>query len=153
MQQIGSLRTDFGKLDGSLRTGEDHDLYLRMLRAGLRGVYEPTAIVHHWVPAARLSKSYFLHWHWQNGQDVARLDRTYPSDVPHVLAVPRYLVRQAGHDSWKCLRTLDEARRFEAVSRLVWFGGFLKSAWGSRTSPLPPSAAMRPEPASVKANR
>lgn len=153
MQRIGGLRTDFGKLEGSLRTGEDHDLYLRMLRAGLRGVYEPAAVVHHWVPAARLRKSYFLRWYWQNGQDVARLERTYPSDVPHVLGVPRYLVRQAAQDGVTSVRAVGTARRFEAVSRLVWFGGLLKSAWLSGTSHASSSADIRRQPVSAKANR
>jgi glucosyl-dolichyl phosphate glucuronosyltransferase len=153
IRRIGGLRTDLGKLEGSLRTGEDHDLYLRMLRAGLRGVYEPTAVVHHWVPAARLNRSYFLRWYWQNGQDVAQLDRTHPTDVPHVFAVPRYLVRQACTDSWKWMSARGEARRFEALSRLVWFAGFLKSAWYSRSASGSIPAAIQSEPLSLKANQ
>jgi glycosyltransferase involved in cell wall biosynthesis len=148
IRRIGGLRTDLGKLEGSLRTGEDHDFYLRMLQAGLRGVYEPTAVVHHWVPKSRLSKSYFLRWYWQNGQDVARLERSYPTDVPHVLAVPRYLFRQAGQDTVQCLRGLNEARRFQAATRLVWFGGFLKRTVLSRSTSTSTSVDALREPAS-----
>lgn len=132
VDRIGGLRADFGKLEGTLRTGEDHELFLRMLRAGYRGVYEPTAVVRHWVPADRLVPRYFHQWHYQNGRDVARLDRAYPLAVPHLCGVPRYLIREAAHD----LRTAiagaaagDPARRFRGTTRLVWFGGHLREAW------------------------
>src|SRR5262245_49670304 len=41
VDRIGGLRTDLGKLDGTVRTGEDHEFFLRMLQAGFRGMYEP----------------------------------------------------------------------------------------------------------------
>ena len=60
--RLGGLRTDLGKLDGSLRTGEDHEFFLRLLRAGCHGTYEPSALVRHLVPAARLHRGYFRRW-------------------------------------------------------------------------------------------
>jgi cellulose synthase/poly-beta-1,6-N-acetylglucosamine synthase-like glycosyltransferase len=47
VQRIGGLRTDLGKLEGTLRTGEDHEFFLRMVAAGYHGTYEPAALVHH----------------------------------------------------------------------------------------------------------
>jgi glycosyltransferase involved in cell wall biosynthesis len=73
--RLGGLRTDLGKLSGSLRTGEDHEFFLRLLHAGCRGIYEPSAVVRHLVPADRLDRRYFRRWLYQNGRDVARLER------------------------------------------------------------------------------
>src|SRR5262245_58022562 len=78
IERIGGLRGDLGKLEGTLRTGEDHEFFLRMIHAGFTGVYEPRAVVHHWVPANRLERSYFRRWLYQNGRDVARLEVSYP---------------------------------------------------------------------------
>ena len=97
--RLGGLRTDLGKLDGSLRTGEDHEFFLRLLHAGCRGVYEPAALVRHLVPAERLNRGYFRRWLYQNGRDVARLERAYPASVPFLFGVPRYLWRQLVADA------------------------------------------------------
>ena len=54
VRRIGGFRHDLGKLSGTLRTGEDHEFFLRMIVAGYRGVYEPAALVRHFVPRERL---------------------------------------------------------------------------------------------------
>jgi glycosyltransferase involved in cell wall biosynthesis len=133
---IGGLRVDLGKLEGSLRTGEDHEFFLRMLQAGFRGVYEPTAVVHHRVGAERLDRGYFRRWLHQNGRDVARLDVVYQRGcAPRLLRAPRYLWRQAATDAASTLVAAarrDAARQFGAAGRLVWFAGYLREAWFGR---------------------
>jgi glucosyl-dolichyl phosphate glucuronosyltransferase len=130
--QIGSWRTDLGKELGSLRSGEDHEFFLRMIRAGYRGVYEPQARVAHLVPAVRLRRSYFRRWLYENGQMVAGLERQFPSTPRHLLGVPRYLWRQAAADLLHflgALRPRAGRARFAAETRMVWFAGFLRGAW------------------------
>lgn len=133
LDRIGGFREDLGKLEGTLRTGEDHEFFLRMLQAGFRGLYEPLAVVHHRVGAERLHRSYFRRWLHQNGRDVARLTRVYVPDTSRrLLGVPRYLWRQAGVDlaSWLSgLLRRNAAVRFGAAGRLLWFAGFLREAW------------------------
>jgi glycosyltransferase involved in cell wall biosynthesis len=132
VDRVGGLRTDLGKIDGSLRTGEDHEFFLRMLDAGCRGIYEPDAIVHHWVPAARLDRRYFRKWLYQNGRDVARLESSYPDSRRRVLGVPGHLWRQAASDACAATREAvrgDCARRFAATARLRWLGGYLRESW------------------------
>ena len=132
VDRIGGLRTDLGKLDGTLRTGEDHEFFLRMLQAGFRGAYEPSAVVRHWVPSARLTRDYFERWLRQNGHDVARLDASYAPNVRRWLGVPRYLWRQAAVDLVEMVRMLgrrDDPDRTARQLRLVWFGGYLEEAW------------------------
>lgn len=139
IDRIGGLREDLGKLEGTLRTGEDHEFFLRMLEAGCRGVYEPSAVVHHRVGAERLDRGYFRGWLHQNGRDVARLTRTYASDrSPRLLRAPRYLWRQAAADLLHLGAAVirrDAAARFSAAGRLIWFAGFLRESWLSAARP------------------
>jgi glycosyltransferase involved in cell wall biosynthesis len=137
IHRIGGLRVDLGKLDGSLRTGEDHEFFLRMLHSGFRGIYEPTAVVHHRVGTERMYRGYFRRWLHQNGRDVARLNRVYRRrGVPRLLRAPRYLWRQAALDSVAAIGAAarrDRARRFGSFGRLIWFAGYLREAWFGRS--------------------
>jgi glycosyltransferase involved in cell wall biosynthesis len=137
IERLGGLRVDLGKLDGSLRTGEDHEFFLRMLHAGFRGIYEPTAVVHHWVPAERLRPDYFRRWLYQNGRDVARLQTAFPSTGKRVLRVPGYLWRRAVNDARTALTAVvsrDWPERFAAEGRLRWLAGYLLESWRRRSS-------------------
>lgn len=132
VRRVGGLRHDLGKLSGTLRTGEDHEFFLRMLQAGLHGVYEPAALVRHFVPHDRLNRGYFRRWLYQNGQDVARLESAHAQGVRRLLGVPRYLWRQAALDAVSMLKAGvagDERRRFAASTRLIWFGGYVRDSW------------------------
>ena len=146
IRRLGGLRTDLGKLSGSLRTGEDHEFFLRLLHNQCRGVYEPTALVRHLVPAYRLERSYFRRWLHQNGRDVARLERAYPASTPFLLRVPRYLWRRLAANLLTTAAAAirgDEPRRFACSLRVLWFAGYLRSAWfdTSPQAPLPLVAA------------
>lgn len=139
--RVGGLRTDLGKLEGTLRTGEDHEFFKRLLHAGCRGSYEPLAVVSHLVPASRLHRGYFRRWMFQNGTDVARLERAYPTPVTLLIGVPRYLWRRALLDAAAAVRATfagDGARRLASLLRLIWFAGYLREAWfGHRDDPSP----------------
>ena len=143
--RLGGLRTDLGKLAGSLRTGEDHEFFLRLLGAGFRGVYEPGARVGHIVPAARLERGYFRHWLHQNGRDVARIERSHAASLPFVLGAPRYLWRQLIADAVSTVRASiggDDAARFASAGRVLWFAGYVRESWFGDTASTPP--ALRP---------
>ena len=86
--RIGGWRADLGKLRDTLRSGEDHEFYLRMLAAGMRGIYEPRASVAHFVPAERLRRAYFLRWLHDNGRVVSAIEREFPTTSRYVLGVP-----------------------------------------------------------------
>jgi len=132
VHRIGGLRSDLGKLAGTLRTGEDHEFFLRMLRAGFRGLYEPAAIVEHWVPKDRLKRSYFRRWLHQNGRDVARLEASYPSQTTMLLGVPRYRWRECARDAARAARAMatgDRRNRVASTMRMLWFAGYLQERW------------------------
>jgi GT2 family glycosyltransferase len=136
VRKIGGWRADLGKLRDTLRSGEDHEFYLRMLRAGMRGAYEPRASVAHFVPAERLHRAYFMRWLHDNGRTVSAIEREFPSTSRYLLGVPRYLWRQAAAE----LRGLGRspggrrgADRFASLTRLLWFVGYLRGAWQGRS--------------------
>jgi cellulose synthase/poly-beta-1,6-N-acetylglucosamine synthase-like glycosyltransferase len=129
LTKVGGLRETFGKLEGTLRTGEDHEFFLRLLAAGQKGIYEPAALVYHWVPPERLRPAYFRRWLYQNGRDVARLEQLYPTAARRLAGVPRYLWREAARAAWTAVRALltrDRPRGFASAARLAWFGGYLR---------------------------
>jgi len=141
---IGGLRSDLGKLAGTLRTGEDHEFYLRMVHAGFQGVYEPSALVRHWVPRERLERAYFRRWLYQNGRDVARVESLYPPSSARLLGVPQYLFRQAAMDAWSaaCAAVAgDPRRRFASFARVLWFLGYVREASRARLRREPAHAA------------
>ncbi len=134
VRHLGGFRHDLGKLSGTLRTGEDHEFFLRMMTAGYRGVYEPTALVRHFVPRERLTRDYFRRWLYQNGRDVARLEAAYANGTRRLLRVPRYLWRQAAVDVLSMMKPSvagNPRARFAASTRLIWFGGYLRDSWAA----------------------
>jgi glycosyltransferase involved in cell wall biosynthesis len=149
VRRIGGWREDLGKLGRTLRSGEDHEFYLRMLRAGMRGVYEPMASVAHFVPASRLRRAYFSRWLYDNGRTSCCIEREHPSTPRYLASVPRYLWRQAALDCGRLLRSLrprHQGQRFAALTRLLWFAGYLREAWFEppRTRPFPVTTDARP---------
>jgi glycosyltransferase involved in cell wall biosynthesis len=58
LERLGGFDERFGRKGNSLLSGEDTDLCERTLAAGGTLVYEPRAIVHHWIPAERVSSAY-----------------------------------------------------------------------------------------------
>ncbi len=134
--RIGGWRADLGKLRDTLRSGEDHEFYLRMLAAGMRGIYEPRASVAHFVPAERLRRAYFLRWLHDNGRVVSAIEREFPTTSRYVLGVPRYLWRQAAGELARLGRPgrgRRDADRFASLTRLSWFLGYLRGAWQGRS--------------------
>jgi cellulose synthase/poly-beta-1,6-N-acetylglucosamine synthase-like glycosyltransferase len=132
IDQIGGWNPDLGKLQHTLRTGEDHEFALKMTAAGLRGVYEPDAWVRHRVPADRLTRRYFRQWFFENGAIVAGLEARFPTTNRYVLGVPRYLWRQALVALGSSLSgrlTGDTKRAVAGEMRVRWFAGYLLGRW------------------------
>jgi glucosyl-dolichyl phosphate glucuronosyltransferase len=137
LDRVGGWNPDLGKLEGTLRTGEDHEFALKMMRAGFTGVYEPSALVQHRVPAERLRLAYFHRWFHDNGVIVAGLEEEYPTTDRYVFNVPRYLWRQCAADGLTFAGAavrFDTARAAGAGMRLAWFAGYLRGRWNRGTS-------------------
>ena len=84
-RKYGSFRTDLGPRPGNQIRGEDTELGRRVMAAGERLRYEPSAIVYHPVSENRARKGYFLSWYFDHGRAMAR-------DWPrgrNILGIPR----------------------------------------------------------------
>jgi glucosyl-dolichyl phosphate glucuronosyltransferase len=71
-EKYGKFRTDLGRKGRNLIGNEDTELAERLMAAGERLCYVPSAIVNHAVPPERLRKSYFRAYSFAYGRSVAR---------------------------------------------------------------------------------
>jgi glucosyl-dolichyl phosphate glucuronosyltransferase len=67
-EKYGGFRTDLGPRPGSAIRNEDTEFGRRLLAAGERFYYEPSAVVYHPVPHERIQKKYFLGWWFDYGR-------------------------------------------------------------------------------------
>lgn len=143
VDRIGGWDTGLGKLQGTLRTGEDHEFALRMASAGFVGIYEPTAAVQHRVPGERLQLSYFRRWFYDNGGVEASLEDRYPTTAKYLCRVPRHLWRESLGNLVRlaaAAATLDRAVIVARWMRLTWFAGYVRARWQRQPSAAAPDA-------------
>jgi glycosyltransferase involved in cell wall biosynthesis len=136
--RIGGWRTDLGKVDNTLISGEDHEIFMRLRRHDLySGHYDPELTVRHLVPAARLTRRYFRRWFFWHGKTQAlMLNDLFPdvdmARVPRIAGVPRFLYRQAVAQIRKYLTTLRHGDAFEVMVeelRALQFAGMFAECW------------------------
>jgi glucosyl-dolichyl phosphate glucuronosyltransferase len=139
--RIGGWRNDLGKVDDSLISGEDHEIFHRMLRAGLfSGRYDPAIVVRHHVPASRLSPGYFRRWFFWSGRTIARMLPDYYREIdfaaaPRVAGAPRFLYRQAVEQWLSWAASLAGRRRpgpWVQQLRAIRDLGILVECWAQR---------------------
>src|SRR5205807_9900415 len=85
---------------GVLGSVEDHELQLRVLRAGGKIFYDPRIIVHAEIQLNRLGRAYHRRWHFGHGYFVALMhsDEMEQTRVGTLFGVPAHLYRQAVDD-------------------------------------------------------
>ena len=144
VESVGGWNPELGSLQGTLRTGEDHEFALKMLDAGFKGVYEPEAAVSHRVPAERLRMAYFRRWLSTNGGIHAALEAQFPSTPHYLLNVPRYRWRLFANDLLDGaigLVSLNRRRVIAASMKMTWFAAYVRGRWELRGRTLGPAAA------------
>ena len=95
LEQVGRYTTWLGRTDKGLLTGEDEELYGRLLAHGAKGMYLPNLIIYHHVPAERVTKSYFRRWCFYRGVSLGLLDRTRRLPCAYLFGIPRWHYRNA----------------------------------------------------------
>jgi glycosyltransferase involved in cell wall biosynthesis len=130
-EQYGRFRTDLGPQAGSKQPqkSEDSEFGHRLIAAGERLRYEPSAIVYHTVPAHRVQKKYFLAW-WH---DKARSD-IHVFGIPSgtrwfVAGVPLILFCRLAVWTLRWMFALRPARRFSSKIRVWIFTGEIKECY------------------------
>ena len=84
-EKYGGFRTDMGPSPGSEIRNEDTEFGRRLLAAGERLRYEPSAVVYHPPPEYRIQKDFFLTWWFDYGRALVREWGRGPA----VLGIPR----------------------------------------------------------------
>lgn len=95
LKRVGPYTTWLGRTDKGLLTGEDEELYGRLLAQGAKGMYLPNLIIHHHVPPERVTKSYFRRWCFWRGVSLGLLGRTRKLPCAYLFGIPRWHYRKA----------------------------------------------------------
>jgi glycosyltransferase involved in cell wall biosynthesis len=92
-ERVGGFAPELGRVKDGIGSTEDHDMQLRIWRAGMRGLYDPAIVAIADVTPDRLVKSYHRRWHRGHGRHCAamRLRELVPADMGP-MSEPRDLV-------------------------------------------------------------
>jgi glycosyltransferase involved in cell wall biosynthesis len=93
--KVGLYSTWLGRTDKGLLTGEDEELYGRLLASGAKGIYLPNLIIYHRVLAERMTKGYFRRWCFWRGVSLGLLERTRKLQCAYLFGIPRWHYRKA----------------------------------------------------------
>jgi glycosyltransferase involved in cell wall biosynthesis len=149
-RQLGGFAVDLGFKGGALLPGEDTDLTRRILLAGRRIRYAPSAVVLHMFDRSRLCREWFLKRHRQQGRAEVLIGTapSGPADIRNTareLADTEIVAARYG-------RRGDAVARFHALLRAEHLRGRLEELLprlsparrlGLRLSVLPRKAAAR----------
>lgn len=134
-EKVGGFDTSRGRKGNVLASGEDGELFERILAAGFKAVFLGQSRVHHKVESFRLTKRYFRRWRFQTSRNIAQSkDMT---GERRLLNIPLYVFPQFlravarmlwGHVS----QPRDEAFNREMV--VCHFLGLMQGLYRSRTS-------------------
>lgn len=95
LAKVGPYSTWLGRTDKGLLSGEDEELYGRLLASGAKGRYLPQLVIYHHVPSDRLTKKYYRSWCFWRGVSLGLLEKTRQQDCAYLFGVPRWHYRSA----------------------------------------------------------
>ena len=160
-ETVGGWDTGMGRKAGTLLGQEVREWCIRARQKGVQGYYVPELMVHHIIPASRLTKRYFRRWFYWRGISRALLyqqqglDMESPQETAvdfsravHIAGVPRYLYRALARNAAACLGASvrrDPVVAFEHELWLWMFAGIAAQRWRDRRKPFlwAPSAGGR----------
>jgi glycosyltransferase involved in cell wall biosynthesis len=119
-EKYGVFRTDLGRSGGNLNSREDIEFGERLLSAGERLRYEPSAVVFHPASENRMTERFVLRWwFWFGYGEVVQIGQ--PSDTRWVLSgIPLYLFRRIVRWVLQWIVTFNPPHKF-ACMRNVWY--------------------------------
>ena len=82
-EEVGLFSPELSRVKDGIGSTEDHDIQLRLWRAGMQGLYTPSLVVVADVTPDRLVKEYHRRWHSGHGRHCAmmRLRELVPADL------------------------------------------------------------------------
>lgn len=117
--KYGGFRTDLGPQPGSQIRSEDTEFGSRLLAAGERLRYEPSAVVYHMVAEERLQKQYFLTWWYDKARADIRSTGAPPDMKLSVAGIPLVLLRRSLVWTLRWIVDFKPSRRFASKVN-VW---------------------------------
>ena len=138
-ETYGLFRTELGPDGAEIGGTEDDEFGRRLLKAGEKIVYCPTATVYLPIESYRLTKDYFLRWFYSSGKANMRA-RMWPQDAVCYFGVPRYLFGSVFRNLLRWAVTFEEKRRFQHKLRLYRALGGICEGWrrgGPITAEIP----------------
>lgn len=141
------------RVNGRLGKGEDLDLSNRAHAAGLTVVYQPAAVVRHFIPSRMATKGETRRRAWVDAPDhyqILALDLAREPHLPTLLGMPRYFVRMHLLHPLKWLWATarrDRGTAFYYEVKLIRLAALYRAALGGRPAPEPtPEPAVRSAP-------
>ncbi len=113
---------------------EDHEILLRLWRAGGQGLYWPALTVTADITPERMRRSYHRRWHHRHGRFSAIMhdEEVERTSLGRFLGVPAHFYRQMANSFWHWLRglaRLDGIGAFRYELELWSSLGFLTTRW------------------------
>lgn len=127
---LGGFDIARGRKGKNLASGEDGEMFERLLKAGMKVIFLGNARVHHKVESFRLSKNYFRRWRYQSSRNIAQTIG-FPGQR-RLRGVPLYLFGQLGRALIKATKAKFTAPADEAFQQeiIVWhFLGTIAGLW------------------------
>lgn len=123
--KYGLFRTDLGPSPNSDTPdcNEDVEFTNRLIAAGEKLYYEPSAVVYHPIPENRLHKQYFLKWWFDKGRADIRAVGVEPGTKYYIEGVPLYLCRRLAVWILRWMVALKPSRRFSCKLRAWTIAG------------------------------
>jgi glycosyltransferase involved in cell wall biosynthesis len=134
-ERYGGFRLDLGPRPKSQIRNEDVEFGRRLIQAGERLRYEPSAVVYHPVPEGRITKRFFLSWWFDYGRASIRergdrpnvwlLPYDYLSLLRRITAIPivslRWILATRSHKRffYKCMVWREAGMTAELYRRLL----------------------------------
>jgi len=129
--RIGDFSAEFPRC-------QDHELLVRLWRAGGRALYVPELVVAAAIPAARLTRRYHRNWHRGHGRFSARMRneellgrdgglRPEPLTGTYLYGVPSHVYAELGRTLWNAVTSL--GRRKHSVALVNWYHGVYLAAY------------------------
>lgn len=128
LERVGKFSTHLGRTDTRMLASEDEDFYQRLRADGAVGYFVPDLVIHHFVPAARLTRKYFRRWCFWRGVSQGLMDRERQAPVAYLLGIPRWLFGTAARGAVRKLKgvwpSVDRARAFGGELDVITLAGF-----------------------------
>ena len=133
LQKLGGYAAHLGKLRGTLLSGEDHELCMRVQNAGFRAVYWPELRVTHWVPVERMRARYAMSWFYWSGITHATLDAgEHPPRS--LLRIPLHFIRRLAAAALRSATDAVAGRSTQMMQNAIdvaFVTGYIARRWGA----------------------